>query len=814
MRVTTQLRITSTVTIAALILLAAVLIGSFIEFKSAKNDYILADAVKVNFFERASFGDQYFLYREDRARLLWDQKNEKADRLLRQADIQFQGGKNQKILERLRKDIGDSASIFNRIVNNTEVLKTAVGNRYVYQELDKRLFSQLLLRTASTRDTATALQEASAQRVELTYRRLTLIIGLFAFTLALATIMTSTHLGRLIRKRLAPLHDGAKIVAGGDLAYRIECDGSDEFTELAQSINAMTDKLEAEISAHKQAEEMLRKLSIAVEQSPATVVITDLESSIQYVNSRFTDTTGYSASEAIGQNPRILQSGRTAKEIYQELWGNLTSGRVWKGELLNKRKNGELYWEEAHVAPVKNPAGAVTHYVAVKTDITARKQAEERISELNRDFVSFLNNSSDFIYFKDVNSRFRFCSQTLANITGHASWRDMIGKHDLEVFPKDVAQIYIEEELPVYREGKPLLNKIDPYFDASGKPGWISASKWPLLDQDGKVVGLFGISRDITERIQMENALKESEFRLRTIIENEPECIKIVDEQGRLMQMNPAGLAMIEADSLEQVAGRPVLDVIAPEYRTAFAEMHERVLSGKAMQLEFEVLGLKGGRRWLETNAVPLLDHGKVVQLAVTRDITERKRMEDRVRQLAFHDALTALPNRRLLNDRLSQSIAASKRSGCHAALMFLDLDNFKPLNDTHGHAVGDLLLIEVADRLKSCVREIDTVARFGGDEFVVILNELDKDKAESTAQARIVAEKIYSALAEPYLLPLIHDEKPGETVEHHCTASIGLVMFANHEGNPDDILKWADTAMYQAKESGRNSIRCHDSKV
>ena len=192
--------------------------------------------------------------------------------------------------------------------------------------------------------------------------------------------------------------------------------------------------------------------------------------------------------------------------------------------------------------------------------------------------------------------------------------------------------------------------------------------------------------------------------------------------------------------------------------------------------------------------------------------ISERKQAEEQIRQLAFYDALTQLPNRRLLNDRLEQAMAASKRSGRYGALMFLDLDNFKPLNDTHGHDVGDLLLIEVARRITGCVREMDTCARFGGDEFVVILSELVTDKTESAAQASTVAEKIHVALAEPYLLKIQPEGKAETTVEHHCTSSIGVVLFVNHDAGAEDILKWADMAMYQAKEAGRNLIRFYDS--
>ncbi len=261
MRITTRLRIISTVTAAALVVLAPVLIWSFLEFKSANNDDSLADAISAGFSERTSFSGQYFLYREGRIQAQWDKSNKAIDRLLRQAEVQFHSEKERQVLERLRRNMEGGADILNRIIKNNEVLKTAVGNRQVYEELDKRLFSQLLLKNVATRDMTTALKDASTRHIEKTYRYLTIVIGLFAFTLALATILTSMQIGRLIRKRLTPLHDGAKIVAGGDLDHRIKCDGADEFAELALSINAMTDKLEAEISAHKQAEEKIKELN-------------------------------------------------------------------------------------------------------------------------------------------------------------------------------------------------------------------------------------------------------------------------------------------------------------------------------------------------------------------------------------------------------------------------------------------------------------------------------------------------------------------------------------------------------------------------
>ena len=215
---------------------------------------------------------------------------------------------------------------------------------------------------------------------------------------------------------------------------------------------------------------------------------------------------------------------------------------------------------------------------------------------------------------------------------------------------------------------------------------------------------------------------------------------------------------------------------------------------------------------WLTISAVRGNNAQVSHYVGALTDITERHRREEQVRQMAFYDTLTQLPNRRLLNDRLGQAMATSKRCACYGALMFLDLDNFKPLNDTHGHAVGDLLLMEVARRLRSCVREVDTVARIGGDEFVVVLGELDASHAKSIEQASASAEKIRLALSTPYVLTVKHEGVADTVIEHQGSASIGVALFLNHDTSQEDVLTWADQAMYQAKQAGRNVVCFHNS--
>jgi diguanylate cyclase (GGDEF)-like protein/PAS domain S-box-containing protein len=312
-----------------------------------------------------------------------------------------------------------------------------------------------------------------------------------------------------------------------------------------------------------------------------------------------------------------------------------------------------------------------------------------------------------------------------------------------------------------------------------------------------------------TEKIT--RALRERENNHRLLLENSPVSIHEIDMDGRIISMSRAGILMHGLKEEGSMQGSLYLDGVSAADRERIGHLFARACAGETSHFEFKASGPR--EPIFKSSFVPIKNkNGSVEKLmGITEDITERKKAEEYIRNFAFYDTLTQLPNRRLLNDRLGQAMAASKRSGRYGAVMFMDLDNFKPLNDAHGHDVGDLLLVEAAQRITSCVREMDTVARFGGDEFVVMLSELDVDKKLSIAQSGVVAEKIRVTLAEPYLLTRKQESGVEITVEHHCTSSIGVVLFINHEAGQEDIIKGADMAMYQAKEGGRNTIRFFD---
>lgn len=341
---------------------------------------------------------------------------------------------------------------------------------------------------------------------------------------------------------------------------------------------------------------------------------------------------------------------------------------------------------------------------------------------------------------------------------------------------------------------------------------------YPIV-QDGEVYPLKSLreKNQVLEALVEErtHALHESEALYRLLIEDTRDVLWKADGHLFITYISPADERLRGFKACE-VVGHHVLELFTP----AGAEHVKGVLlasrqaraEGKSSPfVSFEAPHrCKDGRElWGEVISRAEVDaSGNVVGYhGITREITKRKLLEEQVRQLAFFDPLTKLANRRLFDDRLAQALAASKRSAGLCALMFLDLDNFKPLNDLHGHAVGDLLLIEVGSRLQACVRQMDTVARFGGDEFVVLLGELSTDPAQSAQQACAVAEKVRERLAERYALLAEQEDGTTQEVVHRCTASIGLVVFSGKNALPSEVVEAADAAMYQAKEAGRNRV-------
>jgi len=304
------------------------------------------------------------------------------------------------------------------------------------------------------------------------------------------------------------------------------------------------------------------------------------------------------------------------------------------------------------------------------------------------------------------------------------------------------------------------------------------------------------------------DVLRSHEEFFRTIAEGVGDFISVLDLNGRRLY-NSQSYGRLFGDPA-QMRNTDCFADIHPDDRERIKELfNETIATGNGRLAEFRFVLPDGRIHTMESRGGLIRDsQGKpLLVVVVSYDVTERRMAEEKIHSLAFYDTLTQLPNRRLLTDRLNQAMAACKRSGDYGAVMFLDLDNFKPLNDAHGHVLGDVLLMETAQRISRCVREVDTVARFGGDEFVVVLSKLNADREKSAVEACRIAEKICAALAGVYALENKRDGVETAVVEHYCTTSIGVVLFADHEPGQDELLRSADMAMYRAKRNGRNQV-------
>jgi diguanylate cyclase (GGDEF)-like protein/PAS domain S-box-containing protein len=305
----------------------------------------------------------------------------------------------------------------------------------------------------------------------------------------------------------------------------------------------------------------------------------------------------------------------------------------------------------------------------------------------------------------------------------------------------------------------------------------------------------------------MTRELRDSEDKMRAMIDAALDCIITINADGKITHFNRAAEQTFGYRK-DFVIGRNVAEIIIPpHYRERhLAGMQHFLSTGETRvmnrRVELSAMRADGSEFPAELTITRLNREGPPLLTAFLRDITDRKKAESEIHNLAFYDALTQLPNRRLMRDRLQHALATCSRYHGHGAVLFIDLDNFKTLNDTRGHALGDMLLVEVGLRLRHCIRGEDTIARLGGDEFVVMLENLHNDAHIAAIEAEQVGDKLRLELSQPYLL---------QGLEYHSTCSVGIALFSDASISVDELLKRADTAMYESKRAGRNAVRFFD---
>ncbi len=453
------------------------------------------------------------------------------------------------------------------------------------------------------------------------------------------------------------------------------------------------------------------------------------------------------------------------------------------------------------IEAVSDENGQECRMVAI--DVSAERQAEKLLADREHYLRTLLDNFPFMAWLKDDQGHFLAANRAFSSAgLEEDEWAD------------DQAVLAGGSSQPV-----------ESMIETDGLRRWFEIYQAPV--QSGDLLGTVGFSRDITERKELELALQDSNALKRSILNSVPTAIAVVDGDGVILVVNDHWREFSRENGIDPGSAAPHTDVganylavcqagidaMSPGALAAYDGI-QAVLNGKlpSFRMEYQCPSPKQNRWYLMT-VTPLMQNARDGAVITHTDLTERKAMERQIREQAFHDPLTKLPNRILFKDRLRYAMASSKRSGRYSALLFLNLDHFRSLNDSHGHEVGDLLLIEVATRLQIGVREMDSVARLGGDEFLVIINDLDTDKTKAAVKCSLIADTIRTSLAKPYALK-IRQERKTKTLEYCCSVSIGVCVFVNHEAKPGDILNWADKAMKQAKGSGRNVVRFHDADL
>jgi diguanylate cyclase (GGDEF)-like protein/PAS domain S-box-containing protein/hemerythrin-like metal-binding protein len=429
------------------------------------------------------------------------------------------------------------------------------------------------------------------------------------------------------------------------------------------------------------------------------------------------------------------------------------------------------------------------HALAISQEAhTALHISEERYRLL-------ADNASDVIWTMDFSGRFTYVSPSVERLRGYsvAEVMQQTLEQALTLESAHIAKTILESTIQSIQDKQPVAN-LRVELEQPCKQGgtvWTEATVAPIQNSKGEFVSLLGVTRDISER-----KCAEIDLRIAATAFESQDGMMVTDADRVILRVNSA-FTKITGYAAEEVIGN------TPDFMRS--DRHD----GDFFKTMWEAIQHRGawhGEIWnqrkngdlypaqLTISAVKERSGQVTHYVATMHDITKRKQLEEDVQQLAFYDPLTHLPNRRLLQDRLSQALTRAKRTQTRIALLFIDLDKFKPINDQHGHEVGDWVLQTVARRIERCIRASDTVARIGGDEFLVLLSDLQNNDDSLT-----VAEKIRTELDQPFITPSL--------LALHASSSIGIAIYPDHGDTEQDLLRFGDRAMYQVKNEGGNAV-------
>ena len=537
------------------------------------------------------------------------------------------------------------------------------------------------------------------------------------------------------------------------------------------------------------------RFRLVVEYSPIAMLLVNGAGMIEMVNSAAESLFGYTRTELFGQSVDILvpEALRVHHHGHRLEFAAAPRQRAinLRRELYAQHKNESQFPVEIGLNPIGTEDGIVVLTSII--DLSARRQSEQ----MGRHYASIIGTSEDAIISKTMDGIIASWNPAAERIFGYSE-SEAIGKPIAMLFPPD----RLAEEADLMERlarGERIARYDTVRVRKDGSLVHVSVTLSPIADGFGNVVRASKLAHEITERKSIEKDLWERTAVLRAFADSAPTSIAMFDREMRYLAASrqwhdDLGLGDRNIVGLSH-------DELFPNFPERQKEVYRRCLAGATERSEEDYFVREDGTgMWLRWEVRPWSYPDGVLGgiLIWTQDITVSKTINDEVRRIAFNDPLTNLPNRRLLMDRLKHAMVSSERTGRKGAVLLVDLDHFKQVNDTLGHDAGDSLLQQVATRLSSSVRACDTVARLGGDEFVVVLESLHGKSQTARAEALQIGQTILGKLSQPFNLA---------SRDHRCTASIGAALFGEQKQSEDEMLKRADLALYLAKAEGRNTV-------
>ncbi len=534
-------------------------------------------------------------------------------------------------------------------------------------------------------------------------------------------------------------------------------------------------------------------LKAVVETSPLAIYSVTPNGLVTLWNPAAEKMFGISTEQALGNGSPLVAQGNADKAL--ELRRRVMAGEtIFNYEITRKRSNGSEIEISISAAPLRGGAHEIIGVLVICSDITSLKETSRALDQQLHFTQELLEVMPSPIFYRRAEGAYLGFNRAWELFFSKRR-EEWIGKRPHDLLRAEVATAAEIEDREVIATGRTLVTQ-DVVKDGRGMERHVVRHISQFTDAGGRPAGVIGVLTDITDFKQVAKALEASEGRFQALTESAMDIVTVLDADGVIRYQSPSVKHLL-GYAPEVMIGRSQFDLVHRDDAEALRDAFHELLSRGQMEraIEFRVVRSNGEWRTLEAIGKNCLDVPEVRGIIVnTRDITDRKNIEKRIQHLAFHDALTGLPNRSLMQDRVSQAIGRAERSSKRFAVMFIDIDNFKNINDTLGHDVGDELLRQVAARLIDSVRTHDTIARQGGDEFIVLLDELEGHQG-----ATRVAHKILDALRLPFQVG---------GADQHVSGSIGIALYPDDGRDPPTLLKNADTAMFHGKALGKNTYQ------